>query len=245
MLEICCDSVASAVRAQRGGADRLELCDCLEYGGLTPSAGKIKAVRKAVKIPVFVLIRPRKGDFLYTAEEFEVMLEDIAFAKQLGANGIVSGVLLQNGSVDRCRTAQLLEASYPLDFTFHRAIDASCDPVKSLQTLIEMKIPRVLTSGGSSRAVDSLETLKRMLEVSDDSIILMAGGGIRPDTLGCLISLGLTEFHSSASSTIHSDMQYSSDVSMGSDTSSEHSWRIVDEEMVLNMKTLLTDTKSK
>src|SRR5215831_13150816 len=146
-IEICVDSVAGASAAERGGADRVELCDNLLEGGTTPSAGCIKVVRQGLKIGLQVIIRPRGGDFLYTEHELAVMREDIRIAKDLGANGVVLGCLTSNGAIDRDRTAELIALARPLNVTFHRAFDMCRDPHQALENLVTLGMDRVLTSG--------------------------------------------------------------------------------------------------
>ena len=146
-LEICANSVQSTINAQKGGADRVELCDNLWEGGTTPSAATIKIVRKNIDIGLFVIIRPRGGDFLYTDLEFEVIKEDIRIAKELGADGIVSGILDADGNIDVSRMSELVELSHPLPFTCHRAFDLTSDPFKALEDVISCGAKRILSSG--------------------------------------------------------------------------------------------------
>ena len=147
LVEICVDSAGGAFAAERGGADRVELCDNLMEGGTTPSAGCIKVARRGLKIALQVIVRPRGGDFLYTADEFDVMREDIRVAKELGADGVVVGCLTAEGEVDRVRTEELIALARPLNVTFHRAFDMCRDARRALEDLISLGVDRVLTSG--------------------------------------------------------------------------------------------------
>jgi copper homeostasis protein len=207
-IEICAANLQSVISAVAGGADRVELCDNLWEGGTTPSAGMIK-LACSYKIGVFVLIRPRGGDFLYNDLEFKSMLEDISLAKTLGAKGIVSGLLNKNGTVDINRTIELVEHSYPLPFTFHRAFDCSADLFESLEDIIQCGAKRILTSGGSNNVSEGLETIKKLNELARDRIVILPGGGINSSNIQQLKKeTGCTEFHLSAKKMQYSPMSF-------------------------------------
>jgi copper homeostasis protein len=177
-IEICLENIESIIAAQEGGADRVEFCSDLFEGGLTPSLGMFRTARKKVSIDMNVMIRPRGGDFCYSDLEFETMLEDTKIFKEEGANAIVFGILNPDGSIDSERSAKLIEAARPLEVTFHRAIDMSNNALESLQTLIDLKVERVLTSGLEASVMEGLITLKEMIAYAKDDIIVMPGCGI-------------------------------------------------------------------
>ncbi|XP_054060468.1 copper homeostasis protein cutC homolog isoform X4 [Rissa tridactyla] len=164
LMEVCVDSVESAVNAERGGAGRIELCAGLVEGGTTPSMGLLQVVKQCVRIPVFVMIRPRGGDFLYSDREVEVMKADIRLAKLHGADGLVFGALTEDGRIDTELCTALLAVCRPLPVTFHRAFDMVHDPLVALETLISLGFERVLTSGCDSSALEGLSLIKRLAE---------------------------------------------------------------------------------
>lgn len=208
-LEICIDSVESAIAAQRGGAQRVELCSDLLEGGITPSAGLIASVRRHISIGLFVMIRPRGGDFCYTDLEFEVMREEIGRARNLGADGIVLGLLDEDARVDVPRTRQLVELAAPLPVTFHRAIDMTPDLAAALEEVISTGASRVLTSGGAPDASAGMGQIAQMVKIADARISIMPGGGVSPETIGSIAeATGASEFHSSARTAVPSPMRF-------------------------------------
>src|ERR1700761_314224 len=208
-LEICLESVDSVIAADRGGAQRVELCANLLEGGTTPSAGTIRAARENAKIAINVMIRPRGGDFLYTDAEFASMQHDIRIAKELGADGIVLGLLSGGGTVDVERTRQLVELAAPLPVTFHRAIDVSRNLLEALEAVISTGAARVLTSGGEPSVVDGAAMVAKMVQAAKDCIIVMPGCGIRPDNvLSILETTGAREVHIALEKEIPSGMQF-------------------------------------
>lgn len=208
ILEVCANSVQSAINAQHAGAQRVELCENLEAGGTTPSYGCIKTVRKELSIKVNILIRPRAGDFLYSKLEFDQFKEDIRIAKDLGADGIVCGVLLPNGRVDIRRTKELVEISKPLPFTFHRAFDFTPDPFEALEDVISTGATCLLTSGQRPKAVDAVQTIRQLVTQANKRIIIMPGSGVNAHTIEKLIDTGAKEFHMSGAVRIESGMIY-------------------------------------
>ncbi len=201
-LEICANSYQSAKNAQEVGAYRIELCQELSVGGITPSYGLLKQVIDNLEISVFVLIRPRAGNFVYSDAEFDIMKHDIQLCKDLGCHGIVSGILNNNKTIDIDRTRELIELSRPLPFTFHRAFDEVANPIESFLQLIDLGVERVLTSGQQTTAESGLELLKELNIMSNDRIIILAGSGITSDNALKFKNAGLKEIHASASSLI-------------------------------------------
>ena len=178
IIEVCAESYEYALKAEKAGANRIELCKDLHLDGLTPDYESAKKTIDSLNIPVFILIRPREGDFIYSNEEFELMKQDILKFKEMGCKGIVSGVLNSDNSIDLKRTKELVKLSKPLEFTFHRAFDVVLKPLKEIENLIKINVDRVLTSGQKENAIDGLELLKRLKNKSNNKIIVMPGGGI-------------------------------------------------------------------
>jgi copper homeostasis protein len=209
LLEICVDSTESALAAERGGAQRVELCGDLVEGGITPSAGLIENVRQKLHISLHVIIRPRGGDFYYSADEFESMKRDVLTAKQLGADGVVFGILRDNGQVDTARTRSLVELAHPLSVTFHRAFDMSADLKHSLEDVIGTGAHRVLTSGGGQNAEDGMATIAGLVTAAKDRIAVMVGGGIRETNVRHIIAeTGAREIHANVGHPVASPMLY-------------------------------------
>ena len=183
IIEVCAESYEYALKAEKAGADRIELCKELHLDGLTPDYESAKRTIDSLNIPVFVLIRPREGDFIYSTEEFELIKQNIVKFKEMGCKGIVSGVLNDDNSIDIERTKELVELSKPLEFTFHRAFDIVKDPVEEIENLIKMGIGRVLTSGQKEKAIDGLVFLEQLNNISNNRIVIMPGSGISKKNL--------------------------------------------------------------
>ncbi len=193
-IEICTNSYESAINAEKAGADRIELCAELGVGGITPSYGLAKLVIEKLKIPVFVLLRPRSGDFVYSDTEFEVLKQDLVLMKELGCSGIVSGVLNPDFTIDIARTAVLVELAKPLPFTFHRAFDWVINPIDALHQLESIGVHRILTSGQEQNVTLGFELLKK-LKNKAKNIIVMPGGGVNSANIGELMGTGFSEVH--------------------------------------------------
>ena len=218
-FEICANSVASCIAAEKGGADRVELCAGIPEGGTTPSIGMIRNARKSISIGLNVIIRPRGGDFLYSDTEIEEMLIDIQAAREVGADGLVFGCLNEDGSVDTDVMKRLMEAACGCPVTFHRAFDHTCDPFKALEDIIALGCSRILTSGCSPTAYQGAELIGRLVEKAGDRIIIMPGCGINENNIAEIARLsGAREFHFSARESVESGMTFRNpDVLMGSE----------------------------
>lgn len=209
IIEIATSDFATTKSAVEGGADRIELCANLAEGGTTPSFGTIKQCRESFGVSLFPIIRPRGGDFLYTKDEYEIMLQDVKLCKQLGCDGVVIGLLNMDGTIDIVRTAQLIEAAYPLGVTFHRAFDRCKEPFQVLEQLIEIGCERILTSGQQPSVVDGVDLVAELNKVADDRIIIMPGSGVRKENIKMLAEkTGCTEFHSSLRGKERSKMEF-------------------------------------
>jgi copper homeostasis protein len=209
LLEVCVDSVESAMAAQAGGAARVELCDNLLEGGTTPSAGTIELARKHLTIALNVIIRPRGGDFDYSEIEFEIMRRDIQIARELGVNGAVIGVLKPNGTIDKTRTRTLVELARPMSVTFHKAFDVTRDPYAALETLIELGVDRVLTSGQEATLLEGMDVVAELVRRAAERIIIMPGGSINARNIKRILdATGAREFHATANTPMESAMEF-------------------------------------
>jgi copper homeostasis protein len=208
-LEICVDSVESAVAAEEGGAQRVELCSALAEGGLTPSLGMIRAVRSRIEIGLHVMIRPRTGDFLYSDDELAIMRQDIALAAECRADGVALGVLTEDGDVDTERTRELLELARPMEVTFHRAIDLTRDIDKALEDVIRAGADRILTSGGEPSAMHGRCRIRELVQAANGRIGIMAAGGIRGENVREIAeTTGALEFHAALRRIVPSGIKY-------------------------------------
>lgn len=209
ILEIAVFNIQSAILAANAGANRIELCENAADGGTTPSYGTLKIIKEKISIPVFPIIRSRGGDFFYNDDEFAVMCKDVVLCKQLGFDGIVTGLLNIDASVDITRTKYLADLAYPMEVTFHRAFGRTKDAFKSLEDIINCGCQRILTSGQMPVAADGKDLIKQLIEIADERIIIMPGSGIRSSNIKDIDAYtGATELHSSARININSPMQF-------------------------------------
>lgn len=198
-LEICCFNLESAIIAAESGADRIELCADPASGGTTPATGLIKTVRKKIGIELYPIIRSRGGDFLFSEEEFEMMLYEVEVCKSAGCEGIVIGLLLPDGQVDKSKVAKLIEKAYPLGVCFHRAFDWTRNPFEALEDIIDMGCERILTSGQRPTAIEGTQLIKDLIQQADGRIEIMPGSGIRAENIREIKDkTGAKQFHSSA-----------------------------------------------
>ncbi|XP_053407253.1 copper homeostasis protein cutC homolog isoform X2 [Mercenaria mercenaria] len=231
-MEVCIDSVQSAIHAEKGGAVRVELCSNLMEGGTTPSIGMLKVIKRSVSIPVFVMIRPRGGDFIYTPKEFDVMYQDLCMLKEAGADGFVFGILNQDGSVEQEMCEELI------------AIDMTSNISEALEKVISLGFKRVLTSGGDSSALEGLPVITSMVKQAAERIVIMPGGGINEKNLQRILQQsGAKEFHCSARSSVSSHMTFKKEgISMGAAlTPPEFSVKVTDERKVKSLVTMASD----
>lgn len=216
-LEICANSVASCIEAQKGGAYRVELCAGIPEGGTTPSFGDISLARELLHIKLNVIIRPRGGDFFYSDLEHRIMLKDIEMTRKIGADGIVIGCLTTDGDVDMQRNKELIDAAGDMSVTFHRAFDKCRNPFENLEKIISLGCDRILTSGQQPKAEQGLPLLKNLVEIAAGRIIIMPGSGVNEDNIAHIAAeTGAKEFHMSARIALQSEMKYRNPaVSMG------------------------------
>lgn len=240
-LEICAGSIESVLAAQKGGADRVELCVGLDEGGLTPSVGLMRAAVAVQGIRKHVLIRPRGGDFLYTEAEKSIMLDDILAAKEMGADGVVIGALTCDGDVDTAAVARFVEAADGMSVTFHRAFDVLRDAELALEQLIDLGISRILTSGQASTAMDGTRIIRHLIQKSQGRISIMPGCGVTPDNIVSLLNeTEAMEVHASARDYVRSGMVYRrSGVNMGKPGTDEYLIKDTSARIVAKMANLI------
>ena len=244
ILEICIDSVASAIAAEQGGAARVELCQNLFEGGTTPSVGTVYRALERVDIKVNAIIRPRGGDFLYSDDEFAVMQHDIVALKEMGINGVVIGLLNADGTIDTGRSSQLIELARPLEVTYHRAFDVTADPFRSLDDIIGLGVERLLTSGQEPSVLEGVELIAELVRRAGDDIIIMPGAGItEKNLLRIMRETGAREYHLTGSAPVLSKMEFRNErCFMGKALyPPEFSLKVTDADKIRNCVQLLTD----
>ena len=243
IIEACVNSAISAIEARKGGASRVELCENLHDGGTTPSAGTIKFAMKNLHISLFVMIRPRGGDFLYSGDEFEIMREDVIVAKKLGADGVVFGILLPDGNIDKERMKILVDLARPMGITCHRAFDMTADPFKAMEDLISLGVDRILTSGQQPTAPSGASLIKELIIKSAGRIIIMPGSGVKEHNIVELIrTTGASEVHIHLEKQEPSRMQYKqSSVYMGKPEQSEFEHTLTDAGRISVVRSMLTN----
>jgi copper homeostasis protein len=242
-LEICVDTVESAMVAQNAGADRVELCNNLQEGGTTPGAGMISSARNNLCIGINVIIRPRGGDFLYSELEFDIMRREIDLCRECGVDGVVLGILLPGGEIDIERTAKLVELARPMTVTFHRAFDMCNDAFKGLEDVVATGAERILTSGQMNKAEDGIGKIKDLIAKADNRIIIMPGSGINAtNILKIAKGTGAKEFHLTGRKVTESEMIFRpAGISMGGSADlSEFSRKVTDPDVI---RTIINNLK--
>lgn len=239
-LEVIAFNIESCIAIQHCGAHRIELCDNAADGGTTPSYGFIKAAREKISIALYPIIRPRGGDFFYSADEFEIIKTDVKLCKEIGCDGVVIGILNQDGTIEKKRCRQLVELAYPLEVTFHRAFDRVADAEQALENIIDVGCSRILTAGLQPNAVDGTDTIAALIKQADDRIIIMPGSGVRSSNIIDIAEkTGAVEFHTSARMMVGSKMNFNSPAMK----ENLKSVSVNEEEIKLTLKALQTLSK--
>ncbi len=241
ICEVVVYNIESALKAQEGGADRIELCDNPAEGGTTPSPGTVEVVRQNVSMDVYVMIRPRGGDFCYNRYEFHAMKRDIFQFQKLGVDGFVFGILNPDGTLDKVRCKELIEKAKPLKCTCHRAFDMTRDPFEALDDCIEVGFERILTAGQRPKASEGLDLIRQLIESAGDRIKIMPGSGVNEQTVQAIVSkTGAKEIHFSSTTQKESLMTFRNEsiAAMGEQGSSEFMLRTVDPARVRKMREL-------
>jgi copper homeostasis protein len=241
-IEIVVYNIESALQAQKGGADRVELCDNPGDGGTTPSAGVIEQVRKKLNIEVYVMIRPRGDDFCYSDDEFVSMKRDIELCKQLHTDGVVFGILKSDGTLDKERCSELIKLAHPLKVTCHRAFDVTHDPLQALEDCIEVGFERILTSGQQPKAIQGIDLITTLVQKANGRISIMPGSGVNEENVKEIVSkTKVREIHFSAVTYRKTLMTFinSKIKSMGSDEGHESRIRTVDHELIARIRRIV------
>lgn len=238
-IEIVVYNIESALKAQQGGANRIELCDNPGEGGTTPSYGTIELVRQNISMDVFVMIRPRGGDFCYSSYEFHSMKRDISQCQKLSVDGVVLGILNPNGTIDKKRCKELIDQARPLKVTCHRAFDMTRDPFEALEDCIEVGFDRILTAGQQAQAVKGAALIGQLIAKANGRIAIMPGSGVNENTVGEIVrKSNAREIHFSATALRESEMIFRNPqiAGMGSDEGSEFKLRTVDPERIRKIR---------
>lgn len=239
--EVVVYNIVSALRAQEGGADRIELCDNPAEGGTTPSFGMIEQVRQNISMDVYVMLRPRGGDFCYNNYEFHIMKRDLSQCQRLSVDGLVFGILNENGTIDKKRCKELIAKARPLKVTCHRAFDMTRDPFEALEDCIEVGFDRILTSGQRLNAIDGVDLIAELVKKANGRIAIMAGSGVNEGTVEQIVkTTSVNDIHFSATAFEDSKMQFRNShiASMGEDAGEEFKYRTVDPERVRSIRSL-------
>lgn len=217
ILEVCCGSLASALAAQEGGANRVELCANLYEGGTTPSHGTLELAREKLGIEINVLVRPRGSDFIYNDDEMEIIKRDVVRCKELGIDGVVIGFLTPEGEIDVKKTEKIMKLARPMSVTFHRAFDMCKDPNVALEQLIDVGVDRILTSGQKNMAPEGVDLIADLVRKAGDQVIIMPGAGLEVENIAEFhVKVGAKEYHSTLWDSVDSMMKFRrSDVFMG------------------------------
>lgn len=240
-IEVVVYNIESALKAQEGGADRIELCDNPTEGGTTPSFGIIESVRQNISMDLYVMIRPRGGDFVYSNYEFHTMKRDIHQCQKISVDGVVFGILNEDGTIDKKRCKTLIDIARPLKVTCHRAFDRSRDPFEALEDCIEVGFDRILTSGRQPQALAGVDLIGELIKKADGRIAIMPGSGVNENTVEEIVrKSGAKEIHFSATAFRESGMKFRNQQidGMGSDNGSDFKLRTVDPERVREMRRL-------
>jgi len=239
--EVVVYNMVSALRAQEGGADRIELCDNPAEGGTTPSFGMIEQVRQNISMDVYVMLRPRGGDFCYNNYEFHIMKRDLSQCQRLSVDGLVFGILNENGTIDKNRCKELIAKARPLKVTCHRAFDMTRDPFEALEDCIEVGFDRILTSGQRLNAIDGVDLIAELVKKANGRIAIMAGSGVNEGTVEQIVkTTSVNDIHFSATAFEDSKMKFGNShiASMGEDAGAEFKYRTVDPERVRSIRSL-------
>ena len=248
VVEIVVYNIESALKAQEGGADRIELCDNPGEGGTTPSAGIIELVRQNLSIDVYVMIRPRGGDFFYSNYDYHAMKRDILQCQRLSVDGVVFGLLTADGRIDKKRCQELIARARPLKVTCHRAFDMARDPFEALEDCIEVGFDRILTSGRETQALHGVTVIGELVKRAAGRIAIMAGSGVNEETVGAIVATSdVNEIHFSATTMRDSSMEYVQPkiASMGQPGAGEYKLRTVDPQRIRRTREIAELAKKK